>query len=361
MKADQAETLPGGPRVWTLMGYRAGERTQILALAEALGWPFEIKELTHRRYDALPGLLRARSLLGIDRQSRTMLHGPWPDLVISAGMRNEPICRWIRAQSGGATRLVHIGRPWAPPEQFDLVITTPQYRLPERDNVLQNTGTLHRVNARSLAQAGREWAPRFAHLPRPYVGVILGGNSGPYTLGRQAGHRLGSAASALAAPSGGSLLISTSSRTPPAAAEALGASLRLPHYMYRWAGGGAENPYLGILALADDIVVTSDSVSMISEAVATLKPVHVFDLAHPAGVDAQDAGTDFRFGAALYRVLMRIGPRRLSRDLSLFHERMTQAGRCGWLGTGPTPLNGGDTGDMARAVERVRALLDQGN
>ncbi len=34
-----------------------------------------------------------------------------------------------------------------------------------------------------------------------------------------------------------------------------------------------ENPYFGMLALADAIVVTADSVSMVSEAVATKAPV----------------------------------------------------------------------------------------
>ena len=38
----------------------------------------------------------------------------------------------------------------------------------------------------------------------------------------------------------------------------------------------SDNPYLGILALADRLVVTSDSVSMISEALATGHPVEVF-------------------------------------------------------------------------------------
>jgi hypothetical protein len=44
-----------------------------------------------------------------------------------------------------------------------------------------------------------------------------------------------------------------------------------------WDGTG-ENPYFGMLALADLIVVTQDSVSMISEAAATTAPVMVVAL-----------------------------------------------------------------------------------
>src|SRR3546814_20453175 len=41
-----------------------------------------------------------------------------------------------------------------------------------------------------------------------------------------------------------------------------------------WDGAG-ENPYFGSLALADHVVVTGDSVNMVSEAASTGKPVHV--------------------------------------------------------------------------------------
>src|SRR3546814_9290061 len=44
-----------------------------------------------------------------------------------------------------------------------------------------------------------------------------------------------------------------------------------------WDGDG-ENPYFGILALADHVVVTGDSVNMVSEAASTGKPVHVVHL-----------------------------------------------------------------------------------
>jgi mitochondrial fission protein ELM1 len=110
------------PAVWVVAGYRAGERTQLVALAEALQWPFEVKRLKYRSYDFVPGLWRVPSLAGIDKDASTPLRPPWPEIVISAGMRNEPICRWIKARSGGQAKLVHIGRPWADCANFDLVV-----------------------------------------------------------------------------------------------------------------------------------------------------------------------------------------------------------------------------------------------
>lgn len=342
----------GSPSVWVVTGYRAGERTQILGLAEALGWPFEVKNLTHRPWDWLPGLTRRISLAGVDRASRAQLAPPWPDLVISAGMRNEPVCRWIKAQSGGRTRLVQLGRPWVHYRALDLVITTPQYRLPERDDVLQNLGTLHRVTPASLAAARSRWAPRFAELPGPRLGVIVGGHSGPYTLGPKAATRLGRLASGRARAAGGSLLITTSSRTPPAATAALLEAVDCPHYAYRYGTADGENPYLGILAEADALIVTSDSIAMLSEAVAAGKPVFIFDL------DGEERDT--RPAGRLYAWLMRHGHPRLTRDLGLFHEALIGSGRAAWLHDGDAPRDPAPLGDIDRAVARVRELLGRG-
>ena len=56
---------PAPPRVWVVTGYRAGERTQIMGLADALGWPYEIKTLGYRAWDWAPGLARRVSIGGI--------------------------------------------------------------------------------------------------------------------------------------------------------------------------------------------------------------------------------------------------------------------------------------------------------
>jgi mitochondrial fission protein ELM1 len=349
------------PSVWVVTGYRAGERVQVMALAEALGWPCQVKDLDYRRVASTLSLFRTRSRLGINRAGSAKLKPPWPDLVISAGMRNEPVCRWIRAQSGGRTRIVHIGRPWVSAEQLDLVITTPQYRLPERANILQNALTMHGVTPTRLQAEAARWAPRFADLPRPWTAVIVGGNSGPFTLGRKAARRLAAEASAFAEVRGGSLLVTTSARTAPAAMQELARRIQAPVHLYNWQQDDLDNPYYGYLALADEFIVTADSISMLSEACATGKPVHMFDLGTGAAamrVQAEAGDNDLRLSALLYRALMRWGPQRLSRDIRLVHDRLLREGRARWLGE--TGAAGAAPGlqDIDRAVARVKSLFD---
>jgi mitochondrial fission protein ELM1 len=354
-------------RVWAITCYRAGENSQILALAEGLGLPFEVKRLEYRRFGRLIDVWRGTTLLGIARRRSSPLAPPWPDLVISAAMRNEPVCRWIRERSGGRTRYVHIGKPWASPATFDLVVTVPEYRLPPRPNVVHNTFSLHRVTEARLAEAASIWGPRLAHLPRPYLAVLVGGYSGAYALDRERAERLGREASALARQQGGSLLVTTSSRTSGAAVDALARTINVPHELFRWRSEPSENPYYGFLALADGIVVTCESATMLAEACATRRPVYMFDLSRDGPAAETWSGRivqrwgrcNFdRMRALLYRrIMLGLAPRRITRDIALVHELLIASGRAVWLGQPfppgvPRPLD-----ELASTVARATALL----
>lgn len=346
------------PVIWLVDAYRAGERGQVRALAEALGWPVATKTLSYRGAVVWPHVLGQASIAGITAQSRSQLRPPWPDLVVSSGVRNEPVCRWIRRQSGGRTRYVHIGRPWGPLDSFDLVITTPQYCVPDHPRVLHNTLTLHGINADALARAREHWESRFAALPQPRIAVVVGGDSGPFTLGPRAASHLGREASELAASRGGSLLVTTSARTRDSAVEALRRNVGVPHYFYRWRMRDRDNPYLGILACADCVIVTGDSIAMLSEACATAKPVQIFDLGGMRA-GASNVDRDFRPGAVLYAALLRWFWAPLSRDITRVHSRLRDTGAATWLGEPPNAARAEAVTDLPRAVAAVRALLGE--
>jgi len=345
------------PVIWLIDAYRAGERSQLRALVEALGWPCETRQLAYRKYNVITHLLPMGSLCGIHRSSAQLLQPPWPDLVISCGVRNEPVCRWIREQSGGRTRYVHVGRIWAAPSRFDLIITTPQYRVPHSANVVRNGLTLHQVNPHKLQDGAQKWAGTWQDLPGPFIGVIVGGDSGPFTLGPKAAARLGREVSRLAQNTGSSLLVSTSSRTSAAAVQALRETLDAPHYFYSWSAHQSANPYWGILGAADRFVVTGDSIAMLSEACATGKPVAIFDLGGMRpGVEV---GRDFRLGGAIFQGLIRWAWQPLTRDITLVHQGLVASGRAAWMGEEPLPRRRVDTTDMERAVEAIQGLFPQ--
>jgi mitochondrial fission protein ELM1 len=258
---------------WVLQGAHAGDNAQARALAHLLGVEITLKQLFFTYFRHVPNVFLRASLASLDRAHSAPLDPPYPDLIIAVGRRSVPAALWIKAQSGGKTRVVQIGRPRAPSGWFDLLITTPQYGLPPGPNVLELPLPL--TQERPLSDQDRVlWSERFANLPRPWMGVLVGGSRFPSVLGLEGARSLGKAVSDVP----GSALISTSPRTSPQEVDALAAALTGKHYLHRWARDG-ENPHQAILALADRFLVTSDSISMLAEAMATGRPVERFQLA----------------------------------------------------------------------------------
>jgi mitochondrial fission protein ELM1 len=355
------------PRVWLLTGFRAGDKAQMVALAEALGWPFEIKRFAYKPYEFVTNILLGLKRAGVDWRRSDRLDPPWPDLVITAGRRNEPIARWIKEQSRGRSVIVHLGRPWSKVDGFDLVITTPQYNVPLLANVLQIDLPLHGVTAERLTAAATAWRDRIAALPRPWIAVMVGGSAPPYVFDERMASCLGREAAALARRQGGSLLVATSPRTSAAASDALEAALDVPRSFYRWTPNPAQNPYLGFLGLADQIIVTGDSMSMVAEAGATGKPVYFFDLGHgwtrmreigPSPLE-KSGTVPFRAKRLLHWLIAHGLPARIRRDIRNMLRPMVTSGRAAWLGDDHAPARPAASDDLARAAARVRQVFTQ--
>jgi mitochondrial fission protein ELM1 len=362
------------PRVWVLLGKGTGGNMQMKSLADALDWPYETKQLVYGRLSACPNLLLRASRLGIDRKASSPLSAPWPDLLIAGSRRSSPVALWIKRQSRGATRLVHLMHTQAPLAWFDLVITTPQYGLPRLPNVLHNTVPLNVVPRLRLADAAAHWRPRLEALPRPFTALLVGGNSSSYVLDRDTALRLGREASAAVRGTGGSLLISTSARTPDEATRALLAAIDVPSYVYQWRPNDAENPYHAYLALADRFIVTADSASLLAEACATAKPVQVFEwlprsdrargvrrlLRHWGETSRHrrdECGTPSDLRARLYDRLVYLGLVKPPRDFEAFREALRKRGLLTRLGETESPFPPQPLDDMQRAVARVREIM----
>jgi uncharacterized protein len=322
------------------------------SLAEALGWPYEIKQLRHNALNLIPNVLLGATSITVDRKESSPLEPPWPDLLIAASRRAAPVAQWIRKQSGGRTKLVHLLHVQAPLGRFDLIVTMPQFRLPERENILHVTGVLNRIDPARMDEAAAEWEPRLAHLPRPWTAVLVGGNSSAYLLDPTTAADLGAKASREVAARGGSLLVTTSPRTPPEAGAALAAAIDVPSYVYQWKkDDAANNPYQGFLALADDFVVTIDSASLLVEAGATGKPVAVFEWPHRGGIAEQ------KQPSWLWRTAVALGLFKPARDFDAYFAEMRRRGLAYRLGDEP-PTVREPLDDMEKTVARVRALFD---
>lgn len=259
------------PRIWLLLGERRGDNNQLLALGEALGLPFETRTLISGPGVHLRLLLTPNGIGHVTKASRDLLQPPWPDLVIGIGRRSVPVARWIQQQSGGKTWLVRLGHPRAANDLFDLIITTRQYPVPPGDNVV--TLPLAMTRFRSPPQPTAEELAWLAAHPRPHFLLSLGGNAIMWQLDLAALRLAARKLMKRAEDTGGTLVVVGSPRTPASAwsavRETVGAGDNIAFVEK------SEVRYPVLLADADEQFVTADSISMISEAVLSGKPVGV--------------------------------------------------------------------------------------
>jgi mitochondrial fission protein ELM1 len=254
---------------------KAGMESQCVGLAEALGLTPLIKRVRLRSpWRQLTPYFRFGGHAQFTPESDS-LEAPWPDLLIATGRHSVAASILVRKLSGGHTRNVQLQNPVIASSHFDLVVV-PRHDELHGANIISTRGALHRVTPELLRKGADDLRPEIARLARPYVSVLIGGSNAAYRLGPAEMTKLSRELAAVARDRKASLLVTPSRRTDEECLAILKAELAaVPHYL--WDGRG-ENPYFGLLGLADFIVVTGDSVNMVSESASTGKPVYVVDL-----------------------------------------------------------------------------------
>jgi hypothetical protein len=327
-------------RIWALTGARAGDNDQVIALAEAIGLPFEVKQLRYNPMRRLGPRLLGSSLLSLTNASRgAILSEPTPDLTISAGHRSVAVVRMLRRVSRGRTRSIHIGFPRVSPGHFDLVITTPQYPVADHPNVLRLPYAFTRA---AVTTPDPEDCSRLAELPSPRRLLIIGGPNVYWKLDEE---RLVSTLKAMTAAAqleGGSVLATTSPRTPDHVRCVVGQILSAAQAPALLTVPRKPPSYASLLQAADSIHVTADSVAMVSDAIWTGKPVALIPVAT----------------AWLGRAAMRVIGRSRAlypQDLRAFWKALADIGISESLAT----PRASPAETMASVLERVRPILNQ--
>ncbi len=343
--------MAADPLVWILWRRRKGDLDQMLALTTALGWRHEVKRLTFHPPD-VPAL--ANLLLKSNSDS---LAPPWPDVVLCAEALPSIVARKLKAKSNGAIRTVCIGRPAGMPDAFDLVITTAQYRLRPAPNIVELSMPL---SAHHGSRVEQDYA---FDGRRPLIAVLVGGSSFPDVLDGPAASQLARDVSRQAEKSDGTLAVMTSPRTGTDAIAVLKTDVIAPHRLHLF-GDGHSN-YREVLAAADQLIVTSDSVSMVADALETGKPVSIYRLPRKLNLQWRlaewlhvHAAAKPWFWLAPVKWALDRGFFEISAERCLLFDRLVEGRQAAWFGTpAPRPDPEASRRDLDRAVQSVRAIL----
>ena len=270
------------PVVWVLTSHKPGTTTQALGLANTLGWPYTTKALHFRAPSLLYAYLLGKhrpTLMGLDRVRSAGLDPPWPDLIITAGWQPAQVARWVQQQSRGRTQLVILGRKGSRPlHPTDVSIACAHFRLPPHPRRIETLAPLTQVSPERLRQGAAQWQHLVQDTSHPWIMLLVGGATPRYQLDPQVAQKMGEDVRAFAERVKGKVFATTSRRTGKATTEALREGLGSSHFVYAWQPDQRDNPYMGYLALADVLIVTGESESMLAEAATTDTPLYIYPL-----------------------------------------------------------------------------------
>lgn len=262
------------PSCWILSDGTAGMEAQSVGLAQAMGLTPVVKSIQPSRLlrlspslGALPGVSPAA---GGDS-----LAPPYPALAITCGRRHAGASIALKRLSGGTVYTIHIQDPRVSPALFDTLVV-PEHDPMRGPNVISTIGSLNRINDTLLGEEAARFAGQVSELPRPLVAVNLGGNTQQYKVDAAMADRVVRGLLGLLEREHCGLAITISRRSGRPLTDALAPLVERSDTLV-WTGDG-PNPYLGFLGLADAIIVTADSINMVSEACSIGKPVHILSL-----------------------------------------------------------------------------------
>lgn len=358
--------MPASAKTWLLTSEKLGDTAQARLIANALGWPTaEVEIVVRERFRTIKPAMRP-SLDHIEPASAAQLRPPWPELAIAAGRRMAMVLLWLKAQSGGRTRIVYLGRPQRHLERFDLVVAPSQFRVPSAANVMPLAYPLVRVDEAALAHAKQDWAARLAGLPKPLFVLLVGGPQRVLRFDSGLARDLLNRTARLARAQSGSLYVSTSRRTPPDIVTTLAEAMPADAHFHRWSPEAQENPYLGLLAHGDVFVVTGDSISMLVEVAGLGRPLAIYRQPPPKNLwrrglqlvgRAIDEETGHPALRGAGRLLYRLGLVSYPRNLSALHARLIAEGYAVPFGE-ELPAGGRRlASELPEVAERVRALF----
>lgn len=213
-----------------------------------------------------------------------MMHGAY-DMVISAGSSLSAVNQALAFENNA--RSVAIMRPGILPfSRFDLVIMPRHDRPPKKKNVLSVIGSISagtpvsaRIDFKKLLMTMPE-LQNFERSDKPKIGVLIGGDSKNYSFSAEMVDFLSSQLKKFLGECEGSIFLTTSRRTPIAVVRTLSAHFKGDAACKLFVNAGEFNPegtVGGIFHVSDCLIVSGESISMVSEAVASGKPTVVFE------------------------------------------------------------------------------------
>ncbi len=276
--------MSSDPKIWVISDEKTGRENQSMGVAaKIVGDNYDIHALSTIEQEG--GL---KEFIAKEIGDIRSTHNPKrPDIVIASGFSAEATAASLKRQSGGKIFTTQLSLPGRKSLNYDVqaVPNLDPHLMGGKltkivnaisDSIILTTGVPHKVTEALLQEGKEQWEYRFNDLPEKKIAVLLGGDTRHGEFTGQEAKRLAEMVDQFAKENDFGVIITNSRRTSDEATQAFYDNITAPSYLHHW-DRDIGNPYLGLLAIADVIMPTSDSLSMCSEACFTQKPVLILD------------------------------------------------------------------------------------
>ncbi|MFL2896032.1 MAG: mitochondrial fission ELM1 family protein [Candidatus Pelagibacter sp.] len=192
------------------------------------------------------------------------------DIIISCGRKSVIPSIFLKKINNKKIKNIHIQDPKVNFQNFDYIIS-PEHDDLKGENIITSKGAIHYLTITEIEEKKNYLSDRVAK-EKKIVTLILGGPTKYYTYSNQNILNIFSKISKQILNKDYQLIVIPSNRTPIKTIELAKKFFSKEHLIIDRVD---KNAYLSSLGVADYIIVTCDSSSMISEAALTGKPLYV--------------------------------------------------------------------------------------
>ncbi|MDP3920805.1 MAG: ELM1/GtrOC1 family putative glycosyltransferase [Candidatus Omnitrophota bacterium] len=210
------------------------------------------------------------------------LSGLTADIIISAfGKRTADVNRWLASRLGAKSVVVMTPRRGL--SKFDLAIIPRHDRVEDLPNVIRTEGSINFMSPQRVLESAAQLAREIGPMRLFKVALLLGGDYKHFRMSEEMIARVLSEVKEACENLDAEMMVTASRRTPTTVIDLLKSELR-PYPRCRLLVIPEEyNPpgaVAGILGLSDIVIVSPESVNMVSEAASSGAHVIVFDEEH---------------------------------------------------------------------------------
>lgn len=271
-------------KIWALVDSRIGSSKQTESLAYALSSDVSIKRIEYNKFICIPNFLRFKKA-GIDFSKSSELlvqEKNVPDMIIFGGRRLAGLALYLQSRYkrkfNKNIKLVSILNPNYSFKKFDYVVLPAHdsVNFEKYNNIIKINGSICKIDDTKLQNEMNAWHDELKDFKRPYYVFMVGGDIKNRKFNAEKLGVLINNLSKKINEINGTLFISTSRRTSKECIEAIKQNLKCLNYFYEWNKKSIKNPYYAFLANSDVMIITGDSISMISESLTIKKPTFIY-------------------------------------------------------------------------------------